>query len=574
MFNKKIKIKKIFLCSIALVLVLFANVLSPINAYAGTNATGGSGALGGGGKGGYWIDSRKNTTIWWEYAVGSIHVQTSIRAYHDSIHVDNIQKGAYVVVNNNGAPGPTYMPWKWFNSNVGAFCKPATPKKLSEWAWGKKVWGETWLSRNVGSFKDAEFINEASNNGYHYNENEWRYTNGSAPGSPHRELDGVWVSGHWVEADYSRQVITNSYWQKKVNGQWVYDKQNTENHSGWNAQDLWNENRQSATYSNQSDNGEYNHNRRLVVVYQNLNQHVRYWETGPGQQSQHSYTYSKSGSEFVKARDFSYNVQQPSLTQTWFKPFHLNVNGYASDSLVKQTYPGYRGNGIGLIGSVDNGQSITDGSNIKTLDTNTSTKFSIKINNEQLGIPNASQGGFDLWNSIPYQDYKIGNNSYNPNIFNVIPNNGETTTGKFKSESVSNNISGKISKDFYWGGAIKAGINSGNASITYNGDEKVGGNMFSFSLGWRGGDFVFKTTKIGIYKLTNNTNNVNWWEANYEQGKMFTYGVKYNGSISLSGIGAPSIGGSGMYCDMATGVKTQPILYGTIEAKTVAGDIH
>ncbi len=173
------------------------------------------------------------------------------------------------------------------------------------------------------------------------------------------------------------------------------------------------------------------------------------------------------------------------------------INGLAS-------YPEYTGATKELKVQVDNKQNITEGREIQTLDTNTSTPFQIRVLNDQLGLPKAAEGGFTLEDSIPGQSYLLNTIYYRPEVVAYIGKKETTSTGHIYDGTIDNQVNGDVSKDSYCGGHLKAALNVYSASLTYNGSEKLGNQVFTFDKNWFGGMFRFKTTKMADYWLTNN----------------------------------------------------------------------
>ena len=459
------------------------------------------------------------------------------------------KKGAYVTIDNRLNGRTTWLRWPWW-----FYFLKASPGELGN-SWNYDPWdtngyfGQSGLS---GQLPDPELVEEANKHGYSYDSSSTLYSNGSD------YLDAVWVSG-WTE---SRSApATTIVWAE------ADDETILEDRSYESAESLYEYPTTSLEYTGKSKPNEFNHKRVIKAKFMYVRKNITY-KTDGKKRWDIEISYSKMGS-WRDEKTILYHVKQPRIYQTFFRPYDLNRNGLADENEVRQSYSEYQAGGQPLELSVDNMQDITDGTKLKTLDSNTSTPFEIKINNNQLGIPTASSGGFDLDDGAPGS--RNGDGTYDPSIMNEIGTNGEERTGVIRSSTgFKQDVPGTISKDKYWQGSLKGTISADTASLTFDGNERIGGDLFIFSKNWLGGKFNFKTTKIGDYNLYNGRN---WWEIDYEQGKFYSYGVQYRGTITVGEIGEPNVVDKGFYVNLASRNMVQPVLKGVIEAKTVGGNI-
>ena len=259
---------------------------------------------------------------------------------------------------------------------------------------------------------------------------------------------------------------------------------------------------------------------------------------------------------------FTYKVETEAIDQPWFKPFDLNRNGIADENEVAKDFPGYKKGSTALSMSVDNKQNITDGkTGIQTLDTNSSTSFSVKFL-EKMGIPSSI---------MPMTDNQ-------PDSLTVKRDGKVATLEQFDGTNNTSKskwtLNGKYSDYAAWGGTLLAGVDTNNSSISLNGKEQVGPSALPI-LGLNNGvanNFTFKTIKVGDAYLTNG-NNRRWWTLNYTRGNQYTYGLAYDGVVTTDGISKANITEQNMYKGWNSRQFEQPVLKGKFTAKTVAGDL-
>lgn len=419
----------------------------------------------------------------------------------------------------------------------------------------------TGLWRHGALISDSALANEAKKGGYSYNYKLDLYTNGS------KKLDIVWIEN--TTKTVTEYVDTVVY--VKNGGAILTDNRNRT--PEW----LFKNVKNNIEYTGKSAAHETNYKRTVQATVYRVQRKVKKTYNGSGKVIKSTVvagSYKIVGGAKHYTKDITYKVYSPAVTSKQFMPFNLNRNGVATRGDISGPYPTLVAN-KNLDMSVNNHQNITDNRALQTLDTNNGLKFTVRFNNNQFGIPTKSEGGIDIASEAPCRDYKNANGTYDSEVFNILGSNGQTKTGVFNyTGGTAQNINAQVSNDGYWNLSMKADVSSNNASLTYNGTERVGGNVLSLLTGNRGGDFIFKTTKTGTYNLCGTSASNKWWEARYEGGKFYRYGIQYKGKITTSGIGNPSVVDKNFYTKLSTTTINQPILTGTFEAKTVAGYIE
>lgn len=555
MGERKLKNKSLFKKILVLTMMTIMVLSSTMTAFAGTSGTIGSSSGGGGGNGGssdvYKIGpSYSNGVRWSAVHSGNVNWSTDV-PYANKYGGSSFTAPAYkwmCIQKHSHSKGWFNFRWQWWFSCAGM----STLRKTID----EGYYSEPWVGGY--SIKDADLAKEAAAGGYSFNTSRWSWNNGS------NDLDIVWASG-WKETKTDTRMTivyaeiadpsggNKSVIQNDVSGnsaQWLYDNQI-----------------KTLRYNGKSLETEMNHDRIVKATYIPVTKTTTYMTDGSRVWDQ-SVTYKK-GVKINKNRTIEYDVKAPDIGKEFFRPFDLNKNGPADDADVKATYPDYENPIANLDMSVDNKQGITDKKHIQTLDTNTTTPFSVKFNNEQFGLPTSH---ISLADGTPGSSLKNENNAYELGVFNQYGYGSDIKTGEFKYTGGNKiDVSGKTSKDQFWQGSVHLDLSADTASLTYSDQEKTGGEAWTFQKGWKGGDFIFKTTKMGTYKLISSGRP--WWEMNYEKGKFYTYGVSYNGVIDLNGVGAPTIDGKDYYAKLSSKQMTQPIVKGTFEAKTVGGNI-
>lgn len=539
------KLKLILLIPVMATLFFAKPSFAGVSNSIGTgSSSGGGGSVGQSWGIGY---SRSPNGLAWVGFKGSKELICEIPFFNRTHQVKNASKGYYLTLDSKKENKTTWLNWAYWDSCLKA------PSNYDYMYKSRGLLG-VYTKTGHGMLPDPEVVAEANKNGFKYNSTGKYYTNGK------QKLDAVWVEGYQESAT---DTITTIVYAEAGGSALMKDRSNE------SASSLYNNPTKSLTYTGKSGPTEMSHSKTIEATFMKITKTETYMTNGSKKWNVKT-TYSKGGKTY-SSKTIKYNVKQASISEKYYKPYDLNRNGLALDSDVKSSYPSYSASSP-LLMSVNNRQNITDGSALKTLDTNTKLSFNVKFNNDQFGLPTAAQGGFDLLLNAPGSSYKNSNGTYSASVLDEVGLQGNAATGQLSADGMSAvNVNGKISKDAYWGGSLKADLSANSASLTYSGAEKIGGNSFSFGKGWTGGDFVFKTTKMGIYNLSSNGRN--WWEAQYEQGKFYCYGVEYKGTITVGNISNPSIVNSNLYARLASKTVTQPVLKGKFEAKTVAGNL-
>lgn len=490
----------------------------------------------------------------------------------------NSSKYAYVEKNSKSLNSWFFCRWSWWlkyttNKEPGAY----VIGKAWDGAYYNNIWNATGINDTKGRFTDADFIRELTKDGYSYNGYYELYQGHG------KYLDAVCVKEEEKPQNHSETKT------KKVIEKVIYEfgdgtKETDLDDSGKTAKELWDNGKTEWSYEGDSYRSiDYKH--VIKVTVRTITQKTT-WKTLGGKEVNGSknVTYTKNGTKTMK-KTITYKVQKPEIKTTIYTPFDLNRNGVAKTKDIKATYPDYNeSNAKKLNMSVNNYQNIMDGTALQTLDTNTSTKFNITFNNDQFGIPKASEGGIDIDKSVPFSNLKLPEGCYSTNMIfgnNYWENSPKAVTGILKATGNGcttttmdpMNLEGCLSKNYYWGGSMSSDLSADTGTLTYNNDERIGGNPFTFSRDndFRGGDFIFKTTKTGDYNLKSNGRN--WWEVQYEQGIFYTFEIWYEGNITTTDITNPTEVSSNQYTALASKDVYQPVMKGLFEAKTVAGNI-
>lgn len=552
--EKSSKIQKIFQ-KFKFVLPIFAIAMiclisTPITAYAGVISSSGSGSSGGGGGG------NDDTYIGTSYGVpgpfcrwsgayaGDVNWTTDI-SYSDKYGGQSLTHSAtrWACVQKQ-VRGGKYKNFRWI-----WWMRYLLPPGDQQ----RRGYGTAWVDKNIADAEMQQELNRCST----WDDYDMLWKDNSTGAY----VDIVFKEGWQETKTDTRKTIV---YAEGGDFPLMTDRRSE------SPQSLYDNPTYEIPYSGKSGQTEMNHKKLIEAWFMPVTRTETYMTDGVKKWNI-NVTY-KAGSTQYFSKNIHYDVKQPSISQSWFKPFDLNRNGVALDEDVKRDYPEYNG-GQPLKMTVDNKQNITDGRKLKTLDTNTSLPFTIRFQNNQLGFPNEGDGGVNLSQQTPGSSFANGDGSYRGEVINSIGFNGSIKTGEFYADGMNKqNVNGNLSKDVAWNPNVKIDLDSNSGSLTYNGTEKIGGEPFSFGLDWQGGDFSFKTTKIGEYHLFNNGRK--WWEMSYEKGKFYSYGVEYKGIIKIdSGISNPSIVNSNLYSKLASKSMIQPILRGVFEAKTIGGNI-
>lgn len=587
MNNKNHKFKNFFKKFISLTLCLmialgtfgfqgsFNNVYA--DAYSSNNSATGNSSSGGnwwtrigpgyGGSAGFkWVGSKNGATISMPEACPNRLTD-----------VINLKGKSAWVTKHSKTNGWFFIRWAWWFRYAAAMSPGATERAgYYNDAWNSSA-SDSYSNR--GRLKDADLVKEASKTGFVFQPGSLLYYN-SGRG---QYLDAICVKEEEKPQDHSETKT------KKVIEKVIYEfgdgtKETDLDDSGKTAKELWDNGKTEWSYEGDSYRSiDYKH--VIKVTVRTITQKTT-WKTLGGKEVNGSknITYTKNGTKTMK-KTITYKVQKPEIKITIYTPFDLNRNGVAKTEDIKATYPDYNElNAKKLNMSVNNYQDIMDGTALQTLDTNTSTKFNITFNNDQFGIPKASEGGIDIDKSVPFSNLKLPEGCYSTNMIfgnNYWENSNKAVTGILKATGNGcttttmdpMNLEGCLSKNYYWGGSMSSDLSADTGTLTYNNDERIGGNPFTFSRDndFRGGDFIFKTTKTGDYNLKSNGRN--WWEVQYEQGIFYTFEIWYEGNITTTDITNPTEVSSNQYTALASKDVYQPVMKGLFKAKTVAGNI-
>lgn len=590
MIFKKIKRNKISKLLLTVSLVSTIVISSCLTAFAGVSSTTGNSHYSGGGGSsggsdiGFKMGDGVSAGIDWDLHSGKMNLNFNVPLPFGT------EKSDYKldsITNNNTTEWCNIIKYKYnshiYDKNPKTYINPGNKNKIGyynfTWNWwyeaarlpnpssiikDKDTFGYYFLNNiwvNGYKIPSSNLQNEASRLGYKYNSSLGLYTNGN------KKLDVVWVEK--TTKTVTEYVDTIVY--VKNGGSILKDNRNKT--AEWLFKNKVNE----VNYTGKSAAHETNYRRTVQATVYKVQRKVKKTYNGSGKVIKSTVvagSYKIVGGAKHYTKDITYKVYSPAVTSKQFMPFNLNRNGVATREDISGPYPTLVAN-KNLDMSVNNHQNITDNRALQTLDTNNGLKFTVRFNNNQFGIPTKSEGGIDIASEAPCRDYKNANGTYDSEVFNILGSNGQTKTGVFNyTGGRAQNINAQVSNDGYWNLSMKADVSSNNASLTYNGTERVGGNVLSLLTGNRGGDFIFKTTKTGTYNLCGTSASNKWWEARYEGGKFYRYGIQYKGKITTSGIGNPSVVDKNFYTKLSTTTINQPILTGTFEAKTVAGYIE
>lgn len=433
----------------------------------------------------------------------------------------------------------------------GAFC----------WLWGNNA--DTKPPRsNPGGLADYDLLKAAWHD-FGYKFQTGKTQNGYSKNFYYNPSTGKFLDIIWVpikpSAPPASEEQGNVLVRVRVNGRVTYDLTNK------SAEELWNYIGNSTTYRNKSAYGEYAHECKIVANYNKVTRTAVYRAVRTngvitGYAFDH-WNYSKSPAE-SKTKTITYSLDPPSPEQTVYNPYNLNRNGAAlPEDLENISMPEPTGGDLNM--SVNNYQNITDNKLIKALDTNTPIKFSVKYNNDYFGLP------FVIEDVNPGSYHAI-NNGFDTNTVSSMGSGGGSFESEFNNGGQTIKLYESKTGDKYWGGSLHMGISSDdNASIQYNSDEYTGSNSFTRGVGFKGGNFNFRTIKVGEYYLSGLDSE--YWCAQYTQGLWYNYGVEYRGTINCNGISNANICGRNLYCDLSSEIFEQPTVIGTFGAKTVGG---
>lgn len=417
--------------------------------------------------------------------------------------------------------------------------------------------------------------------------NEDGYYLGADPSQP-----GLWYSptdGRYLDAIYKTQDGT---WKP---GEWyhwkdviVYQEEGTPGNMhttidcrDWSAEDKYNKAPTSSEYSHTTQPGDTTETYYIHTIVQTIKKSEWWWEYPDGSCDSWYLGYDiESNNEYNKT--IHYGTSLPSVNQEYYTPLNANRQGYAEvgDCDITRNYV----NGKKLDASVTNAQNRSNNSNIETLDLNADTNFTIKFNNDVLGL-DASKN----WNSSP-PELKNGNWEYVEGTAyangRILPGDDYYRYDLALNAAISTNITKSVD----------------TASIVVNGHEYTASETYkSFvkNAPIRKIDASARFIYIGRYKLQSGITGAhfpNYWTATYNTATFFEYGVSYRGRITTSGIEAPQIvrgqgdvsqSGAdntiktsyekkqrGLYVGVKRQACQQPIVCATFNVKTVAGDLR
>lgn len=447
--------------------------------------------------------------------------------------------------------------------------------------------GKASIWMNGLDIPDADLVDAAHNDEYYYNTNYHMWKRDESDGG--KKLDIVWVTKNAMEAPKceSKTVLIKTI---GANNDYDYTSKDAE----W----LWDNCPTSATYYGKSADGQYTYNKTVqgwdVVL-------THKWQETGGNKVPGSDSYTRGSVNELAGRKFTYTVNAPSVNVERFNALDLNRNGNALSSDVAADFGYTPASGKNLKADVDNGLNITDGTALPALDSNNVVPFQLTFNNNQFGIPTAAQGGYDIeTNSSGVSPVKDASGNYDISASFAEGSTKQQisawldqplVTGETILSPTGQNFAGQSTisnKTHYWTGSnlqLQAFTNKPNSSLVCNGNEytyKQGSSatrvpISAISSASNASPQVetikFRSIKSGDYKLSNNASK-DWWTVSYQGGKLYTYGVEFEGTIVAGhGINPPTLRGHDFYVATATTSTIQPILKGNFNVKSVGGDI-
>lgn len=588
--------KKLIISTFLFLIFIFIFSIQVFAGTASSTGTSGGGSGGGGSDSGFKLgQSYSSLGLQWKYGTGDVNWSSSL-PLADSSHginpftADATEWACVQKYTDSGTyAGWRNMTWKWYY-NVALFT--STPKEIGNAFYSDKTYG-VWNNNPV--LQDAELVKEATGAGFNYNSSKGYYTNSSGVG-----LDVVWVSKKTVSVTEQKRVMTYAY-LRYPNGEQSDDALMTNrdptrssSSSGSTVtqdelKDLWAATAiTSLPYNGKSLSSNFNdqspHQTTVAYSYVRIHRTHTYDEDGSGNKSNHKYSnyniptdgtgYGSRSIKYVAGAD-------PEVTQTWFRPLDINRSGHVgidttTVNTIKAIYPGYNVTTTtkDISGSTERGQAGNIGDPLQALDTNNAIKFRASFGYDkgkgQLGIPKASEGGIDIATSKP----TTWPAKSTPQVTGVFsPGGGDA----------SKNVNGDISVPTYWNIDFKGTVNSKKASLVINNGEKVGGDIIVEDNTFTGGYCGFRSTTMGSYNFAGANGIRPFWEAQYEAGRFYGYGVSYSGKITVSfaalassndsvTIGDPTINSTNLYSRLNSTVFIQPLVRCNILVKTVAGD--
>lgn len=391
-----------------------------------------------------------------------------------------------------------------------------------------------------------------------------------------RYLDAIYHIGrHWITKESYNTVVV--FAEEGVPG----DMTTKLDCRSWSNEQKFNSGTQSTTYAHTTQPGDVTDSYTVHAIIQTVKKTETYWQYTDGHISDYSCTYSITANN-EQTKNINYNVTTPDIQQDYYRPLNLNREGYAEvgDSGITSDFVG----GTPLDGSVTNAQNKSDNTAIETLDINADTNFTLRFNNDVLGL-DASKD----WTTAPPD---LANGTWEAVTGGAYANGRNKASGDYYRYNLTLN------------GAISTDISKpqDTASIVVNGDECTASETYKSFL-WQFPVRVYNAAArfiyMGQYMLKAGVEGArlpDWWTATYATGSFFEYGVSYTGVVNAAGIGAPSLTGGqanliqdattyylntdanakqrGLYVGIKTQDMLQPIVCGTFDVKTVAGDLH
>lgn len=489
----------------------------------------------------------------------------------------------------------SYDNWAPFGNYQGHWNLPTHDYGLFVYG-GGKLWNYGWINfdwlfdrplecdfNSIGAGSNIANLpgwaaEQANEDGY--------YLGGGSRGSglwynpqTNKYLDAIYYDssskGHWEERDYWKDVIV--YEEEGLPG----NIQTKIDCKKWSAEDKYKNAPTSAEYEHTTEPGDTTDNYKVHAEIQTIHCHEWWWQKADGSWSDWGFSYNiESINEYSKT--IHYGTSLPSVNQEYYAPLNVNRQGYAEvgDCDITRNYV----NGKKLDASVTNAQNRSNNSDIETLDLNADTNFTIKFNNDVLGL-DASKN----WNSSP-PELKNGNWEYVEGAAyangRILPGDDYYRYDLALNAAISTNITKSVD----------------TASIVVNGHEYTASETYkSFvkNAPIRKIDASARFIYIGRYKLQSGITGAhfpNYWTATYNTATFFEYGVSYRGRITTSGIEAPQIvrgqgdvsqSGAdntiktsyekkqrGLYVGVKRQACQQPIVCATFNVKTVAGDLR
>lgn len=517
---------------LSLILTVSLVITPQVSVDAGAIGSSGSG----GGSGGGGVKGSFKTPFKWVIVRNA--PQTTLMDSHTRIRpkpTQPIQAGtdvAYVTTktykiggSDVGFPNNWYRWVAWQSEGLG---DPGSPSN-------KRLWDESSLLPN-------EFIQEANASGYNIELKR---------GALYKSNSGDYADAIWIE---DTPIIISIQSTKNVITAVEYSADSSKNFddNDKSAEWLYNNGRTSDTFGYNSIDGEYNFNHTIKVTTITVTKHTTWEEFSNGVRQNERTTYSTSNKR-TKTIIASWMADIPTLSYNPFKPLDLSTKEPAERSVLEKSehymWSDFRSEAI--IANINNNKGSGEDKNapMRVLDTNEVKPFSVKFDNDQFGIPTESQGGINVGASKP---------EFNPSLDRV---------------------------QIYWDAKIELASSTKSTdpqvvSLEYDGTEYKGREKITEGLGWRGGDFGYRSIKQGNYYLSDGTTNP-FWTVSMMTGKYFKYGAGYATTVTATASGPQftnlssesnvNVTDTNEWLGFVDKLIKQPILYGEFESKTVGG---